>query len=299
MIRSASLRLVPAIAALCAAGSLAALDHEQAFSPFVASLGGPEGSPYNVDLQGGFESKVIDDGRDVHDDAALNAKGKFRAYGFGLGLDTDWALGEAQDPSRARKTNPGEMVRFEATVDWALEVRDPKNPKVPLLQVIPHFNYITYPSQGYVYGPDNNSYLKRSQRWLGADVWWMTPADGVELGGSVEQNLSSQWRATRAWLGAREFTQTNAIDLSFWQTLGFGDSEYRWVTVGKDRTGVDAADIGGRATMPFSSLAKGLFSFVQLDISYWLQKSVRDTLKDAGQDGGNVVISVGVEWQPE
>lgn len=299
MIRPASLRLVPALVALCAVGSVAALEHEQAFSPFVSSLGAPEGAPYNVDLQSGFESKVLDDSRVVHDDTALKAKGVMRAYGFGLGLDTDWAIGEAQDPSRPRKTNPGELVRLAVNVDWALEIRDPKNPKIPLLQVIPHFTFITYPSQGYVYGPDNQSYLKRSQRWLGADLWWMTPADGVEVGGGLEQNMSSQWRATRAWLGARQFTQTNAIDLAFWQTVGFGDSEYRWVTIGKDRTGVNAADIGGRATMPFSSLAKGLFSFVEMDISYWLQKSARDSLKAAGQDGGNAVISVGLEWQPE
>lgn len=298
MIRTASLRLVPALVVLCAAGSAAALDHAQAYSPYVSSLGGPDGSPYSVDTGSSFESKVLDDGRVVHDDAAINAYGKGRAYGFGLGIDTDWALGQAPDPSTTRKTNPGELVRFAATVDWALEVRNPANPKIPLLQIIPHFSYITYPSQAYVNGPDNDSYLKRSQRWFGADAWWMTPADGLEIGASLEQNLSTQWRATRAWLGAREFTQTKAIDLSFWQTVGFGDSEYRWVTIGQDRTGVNTADIGGRATMPFSTV-KGLFSFAQLEASYWLQKSAREALKDAGQDGGNVVISVGLQYLPE
>lgn len=292
-------RLIPLLLALCAAGSAAALEHQQAINPMLGGGGTADpGTPYYVGIETAVESKVLDDNRVVQDDAAIGLKGTFRAYGFGLTLDTDWALGQAPDYSRPGKTtNPGELVRTALTLDWALEIRDPRQPKVPLLQLIPHFTMVTYPNQVDVYTTDYDNLLKDKQRWLGLDLWWALPIEGVELGAGIEQNLSTTWRACRGDFGAREFYQTSAIDFSFWQTVGFGDSEYRLAVAGKDKSGFNAVRVGGRATMPF--FIKGLDSFFELDISYWLDQKIRDNMRDAGIDGGNVVLSAGLVWTPE
>lgn len=292
-------RLIPTLLALCAAGSAAALDHQQAFGPYVSS-GAAAGnvSPYYVGVESALKSKVLDDDRVIQDDAAIGLKGTFRAYGFGITLDTDWAFGQAPDYSRPGKTtNPGELVRTALTLDWAVEIRDPRNAKLPLLQIIPHLTLVTYPNQVDVYTPGYDNFLKDKQHWLGVDLWWMLPIEGVELGAGFEQNVSTEWRACRGSFGAREFYQTSAIDFSFWQKVGFGDSEYRLAVAGKDRSGFNAAQVGTRATMPF--FLKDLYSFVEVDISYWLDQKVRDNFRDAGIDGGNVVMSAGLTWMPE
>lgn len=291
-------RLVPVLLVLCAVGTAAALDHQQAFNPYV--IGGPTvGAPLPyVGIESAIESKVLDDNRVIQDDAALGLKGVFRAYGFGLTVDTDWALGQAPDYSRPGKnTNPGELMRAAVTLDWALELRDPRKPAIPLLQVIPHFSMVTYPNQVDIYTSSYDNFLKDKQRWLGVDLWWMLPVEGVELGAGIEQNLSTSWRACRGEIGAREFYQTSAIDFSFWQKIGFGDSEYREAVAGRDKSGFNAVQVGSRATMPF--FLKGLDSFAEIDISYWLDQKVRDNLRDAGIDGGNVVLSAGLVWTPE
>lgn len=299
MIRHAySTRLVPAFVAMLAAGSVAALDTDQAFSPLVINGVATDAAPYHVGVDGALKSKVLDNGLVVQDDSALGVNGSFRAYGFGLAIETDWAVGQSPDTSRpGDRTNPGELVRAAATLDMALEIRDPRNTAVPLLQIIPHLSFVTYPNRAGTFGPRDDSYLKFRQRWLGVDAWWMLPVEGVEIGAGIEQNISSEWRAFRGNVGAREFLQTTSIDFSFWQTLGFADSEYRWVVGGKDKSGLTTVDLGSRATLPF--FLKDLYSFVQVDISYWMDKDIRDNYKDAGMDGGNVVISVGLNWIPE
>lgn len=297
MIRS-SPRLVPVLLALGAAGTAAALDHQQAFGPYVNGAPAGSVSPYFVGVDGAIESKVMDDCRVIQDDAAVGITGTFRAYGFGVTLDTDWALGQAPDLSRPGKTtNPGELLRTALTLDWAVEIRDPRNAKVPLLQIIPHFTMVTYPNQVDIYTPTYDNYLKDKQRWLGADVWWMTPKEGFEVGAGFEQNISTSWRAFRGGVGAREFFQPAGIDFSFWQILGFGDSEYRMAIGGKDKSGFDAFQVGSRATLPF--FLKDLYSFVELDISYWADQKIRDNFRNAGIDGGNVVLSAGLTWMPE
>jgi len=294
MIRPA---LVPAILALCAAGSAAAMEHELAYAPLV--LGAAPGSTpeFHVGVDSALKSKLTDDYVVVADDTVLAIDGGFRAYGLGLKVNTDWAMGQSTDYSRpGEHTNPGEFVRLEVKADWALEIRDPRDTNVPLLQIIPHINYVTYPNQKDIFAPGYDNYLKDRQRWLGLDAWWALPVDGVELGGSLEYNLSTAWRATRGGLGAREFWQHNSIDMSFWQLINFADREYRWVIGGEDKNGVDAFAAGARATVPM--FAEGFFGFVELEASYWLDGDIRDNFNASGRDGGDLVLAFGLNWIP-
>lgn len=290
--------LVPAILALCAAGSAAALDHELAYAPL--ALGAAPGSTpeYHVGIDGYLQSKVTDDYWVVADDAAIGLDFNGRAMGLGLQLNTDWALGQAEDYSRpGDNTNPGELLRFEAKLDWVLEIRDPRDATIPLLQIIPHLNYVTYPNQKDIFAPGYDNYLKDRQRWLGLDLWWALPVEGVELGAGLEYNISTAWRATRGGVGARELIQYNSVDMVFWQLMNFADREYREVIGGDDTNGVTATVVGGRATVPM--FAEGFFGFVETEISYWFDRDIRDNWDAAGRDPGDVVISVGLNWIPD
>jgi hypothetical protein len=296
MTRSA---LVPTILALCAVGSAAALDHELASAPYVfgAALGTvPE---YYVGVTGALESKVTDDYRVVADDAALALDGQFRVYGLGLAIKTDWSVGQSTDISRAgNKNNPGELLRSEVKLDWALEIRAPGDGSIPLLQIIPHLNWVTYPNQRDQFSNTYDNYLKDRQRWLGVDAWWALPwAEGVEIGAGLEYNISTSWRATRGSVGAREFNQYNAVDLAFWQLVNMADSEYRGVVGGVDSSGLTTIAVGGRATVPM--FAEDFYGFVELEASHWMDKDVRENIKGMGQDSGDVVMSFGLIWLPK
>lgn len=295
MTRSA---IVPAILALCTVGSAAALDHEFAFAPMVVGAAPGTVPEYHVDADATMKSKLTDDYRVVADDTTLGLDGTFRAYGIGLSIDTDWAVGQSTDYTRpGNRTNPGEMLRFAATLDWAIEIRDPRDASIPLLQIIPHLTYITYPNQRDVFGPDYDNYLKDRQRWLGADLWWALPIEGVELGLGLDQNISTAWRAFRGGLGGREFVQYNAVDMAFWQKLNFGDREYREVIGGEDKSGLTTFAVGGRATVPM--FVEEVFAFCEIEGSYWMDSDIRENNKAAGLDSGDVVLSVGITWMPQ
>jgi hypothetical protein len=292
MTRSA---IVPTILALCAAGSAAALDHEFAHAPLVVGSAATMETPeYFAGIDGSFKSKVTDDYVVVADDSALYLAGQARAYGLGIALETDWAVGQSTDYSRpGNRNNPGELLRTEVKIDWVLEMRDPRDANIPLLQIIPHFNYITYPNQA----PIGDSYLKYRQRWLGVDAWWALPVEGVELGGGVEYNVSEAFRAKRGGIGARELLHYNAVELSGWQLVNLASADYRNLIGGADSVGVTTAVLGGRATVPM--FVADVYGFVELEGSYWLSKTIRENFAAAGMDSGNVVLSVGLNWMPK
>lgn len=287
--------LVPAL--LLAAGGLAALDHHLIYAPL--ELGAPpsEQAPF-VGVEAALKSKALEDSWVYANDATLGLDGQARIFGAGLGLFTDWGVGQVDDPSRpGDRTNPGELLRLEARVDWALELRHPQDRSIPLLQIIPKFRYITYPNQRDVFAPGYGNWLKERQRWLGLDLWYALPIEGIEAGFGVEQNISSEWRATRAELGLREFIQYNAVDLAFWQKLGVADGEYREVVGGEKESGLTTILAGGRATLPL--FLEELFVFGELVLTYWLDADIRDHRAAAGQDRGDVVFSVGISWMPD
>jgi hypothetical protein len=296
MIRPA---IVPTILALAAAGSAAALDHEFAFAPLV--IGGQPGAApeYHVGIEGALASKVLDDYRVIADDSAFHTEAGFRAYGVGAKLELDFALGQSRDYSRPSPAQYsfGEVVRLGFTLDWAIEIRDPRDSTIPLLQIIPRFTYVTYPAQRDVWAVGNDNYMKDRQRWVGLDVWYALPIEGVEVGGGFENALSTAWYAFRAGLGSRQFVQYNAVDIATWQLINMADRQYRQVALGESQSGFNTAVIGGRATVPM--FVEDVFGFVEVEASYWLDKDIRDRNRANGLDYGDIVISVGLDWMPK
>ena len=290
--------LVPTILALCAAGSAAALDHELAYAPLVVGAAPGSTPEYHIGIDTALKSKLTDDYRVVNDDTVLGVDAQFRAMGLGIALNTDWGIGQGTDYSRpGSKTSPGELLRTEIKLDYVIEIRDPRDSSVPLLQIIPRFDYITYPNQRDVFTATYDNYLKDRQHWLGVDVWWAMPIEGMELGGGVDYNMSNTFAAVRGGLGAREFIQYNSVDLAFWQILTLGDADYRNIIGGEDKMGANAVAAGGRATLPM--FAEDVFGFVEIEASYWIDGDIRENLSNSGRDIGNVVLAFGLNWQPE
>ncbi|MCX8039699.1 MAG: hypothetical protein RMM29_04415 [Planctomycetota bacterium] len=282
---------------LGAAGALSALDHRFIYAPLEVGQGAAQAERF-FGIEAQLKSKALEDTWVYANDATLGVNAEGRVYGLGLGLLTDWGFGQSDDRSRpGERTNPGELLRLEGRVDWAIEIRHPEDSSIPLLQIIPKFRYITYPNQRDIFTPFYNNWLKERQRWVGLDLWYAAPIEGLEVGFGVEQNISSEWRATRAGLGLREFIQYNAVDLAFWQKVGAADAEYRDVVGGERKSGFTTADVGGRVTMPL--FLEELFVFGELLITYWLDSDIRDHRAAAGEDRGDVVLAVGISWMPD
>jgi hypothetical protein len=285
--RSLSLcRIVPALA--LAAGA-AALDNDQVNHPFIS--GGDQYPPY-IEADVALKSKLLDLGLAVHDDVVLGASVQGRVMGIGGKLDLDFAIGQAPDVSRpGERTTPLETLRESITLDWAIEIRDPRNAKAPLVQIIPRFRHVSYPNQ-------KDNVLKNYQNYLGVEAWYMLPWEGVEVGASVERGLAKDHFAAYHWeFGAREFLQTSSADFAFWQKIDAGNKAYREAVVNGDGSGLNTLDLGTKATLPLPW--KEWYSFVSFEISYWLGKDDRDQLSDNGQDNGNAVLAVGVRWIPD
>lgn len=281
------------LTALTAAGALtaaAALESEHARAPLqVPGLGQPH---FDVSVSNELRSKQVDEGVVIHDDAVDAVSASGRVFGIGAHATGVFALGQAPTPGKpGRKTGPGEFVQFDFQIDAAVELRQPAaNGTIPLLQIVPRFTYTTYPIQ-----PRNT--MKDHQRWLGYDLWWMTPAEGLEAGLSMDRNVSNHFQAFKGGLGLREFFQAAPLDLAFYQFLNYGNKSYHQNVNGCNSRGFTTGDLGVKATFPLHW--EGLWIYGKLDTQYWLEKDDRDALRLGGQDSGSVILAFGLDWRPD
>lgn len=270
----------------------------------------PEQQKGNEDLvlRAGLLSKVLDQGRVRQDDSAAHVGFLGRTLfgqevpglkmGLGLQLDAYFAAGE--DQARRPKNNPGEVVQFNAKASYLIEVLNGDD--IPLFQIIPHYEFVTYPNVAI-----RDNYLKWRQHWVGTDFWWMTPLEGLEIGGGADFNVRSEARMFRAAFGAREFYQDAPFDLAAWQLVNFGNREYKRYFAGSglpapapalvDRGGFTTLNMGAKVTLPLPW--NDFWLYTQADWVYWLETRDRRNLSTFGQDIGHFVIAFGMEWRPE
>lgn len=242
------MRLAATAALALVTSAVPALDHELRLGPQELVVGA---SLLSQQVELGavrFEEPVI----------ALAGNGRF--MGFGLGVRSWTSIG---DDDR-RDIDAGEFTEVQAQVDYLFEIQD-------LLQVIPHYRFATYPAYD---GAED-------AHWVGADVWWLTPLEGVEVGASVDVDAGD----TYGWyggVGAREFIQGSGIDLALWQLLHFGNRDFhQYFTTGADVSGVSAVSLGAQVTVPLpweNAWVDGL-----LAVDWWLQGDDRDALEDAAE----------------
>ena len=245
------------------------------------------------DVRVGMEalSKQLYDGKLLLDDAVARVYGSARYYGVGFSADGYLALG-SDDTTQGRDVNPLESTQVNARLDYLFEYTDEQ--EVPIFQIIPKLTWTTMPNQPSSWNDD----YKNNLLWLGAEAWYMLPWEGLEVGGSFEVNTPDGFNYVRGAIGAREFFQQySPFDLFFWQTLNFSDGQYNKIQSGSDEAGLTFLDIGGKITypMPFQQT----WMYVKADIQMWVNGDSRDRLHEAGLDGGNFVMGVGVEWIAE
>ncbi len=288
--------------ALVAASAASAMQTELQSGGLV--IGQTTKKDYDIDVQTGVESKYIDHGFVLIDDAVARAQFQGRAYGLGLRLEGTWALGKDQqqsfktvDPAviNSRKVNPGATVGLEATIDFLLDLNGVYADNTPFLQLRPYLDLVTHPNM-----PE--AMLKDQQTWLGVDLWLATPLPGVELG--MDHAWDVRYPAYRGGFGARELYQQDNFDVQFWQVLNWGNRHNRALYQGYEaetrdyNRGTTFTQLGAKVTMPMPYREWWIYS--RAEFTYWTKGDDRDYQQDVlGRDGGNLEIGIGLEWMPE
>ncbi len=263
---------IAALTTLTVSAPLVAMDLEQKYGP--------------DDFRIGAEvlSKHFDQGVVLVDDATAHINGSARYYGVGVKLDGWIAIGQ-DNSSQARAVNPGEITQFTARVDYLLEVADADN--IPLVQILPYYEFVTYPNQ-------TGSKFKDKQSWLGADAWYMLPIEGVELGGNLAFDPISGAHFVKSTLGSRQFFQSAPFDFAFHEVVNMGNGAYKSQLSGSGKSGFTTANIGAKVTTPLPF--QQWWTFARMDWDYWMQKKDRTLLRLQGRDSGTFVIGFGVEY---
>ena len=288
---------IPALIALTGlSASLMALEIEPQTGGLV--FGNDAAKSQSLSWHGGLANRQLDQGWERSEDAVFENGTTLRKYGLGFSLDGAFAVGQDKGaiqltdnhPTtyKVRPIKPGELLQVNAKLDYIIQVDGVYAVGAPFLQFIPHFEYVTYPNQ-------SGNVLKDNQLWAGADIWWSTPLEGVELGTSHEWNLQDP--AYRGAIAVRELQQFAPYDLIFWQTLNFGSRTYHRYFLPVDKTGVTTADLGVKVRTPMAW--REWWTYVGADWSYWLNKDDREARSTLGRDAGDFTFSVGVEWRAE
>jgi hypothetical protein len=210
-----------------------------------------------------------------------------------VGLHADWYM--AVNSDREREITAGETTQITLGIDYLFEMQD-------VFQVIPHYEFITYPH--WVEQP-----WKNDQHWLGVDAWYLLPWPGIEVGGGFDYNPfynseaddykargGSGGHALRGAIAARQFYQNAPLDVAFYQVLNFGNGEYKKFLIGDEDEGVTTFDIGIRYVTPF--FLDQLWMTARLEAHFWLESDDREFLKAQDENSAEVVMGIGFEWKP-
>ena len=210
-----------------------------------------------------------------------------------VGVHGDWYM--AVNGDKTADISAGETTQVNLGVDYLFEMED-------IFQIIPHYEFITYPN--WVDVP-----YKDDQHWLGVDAWYLLPWPGIEVGGGIDYNPfyngetdeykargGSGGHALRGALAARQFYQNAPLDIAFYEVLNFGNGEYKKFLVGDEDEGLTTLDIGIRYVAPF--FLDQLWMTARLEAHFWLEADDRDALDAAGRNTSEVLIGIGFEWKP-
>ncbi len=264
----------------------------------LASLSAPTVAAMETDLTtattasepqflGRFEllNKLYDEHRVIHPDVIGEGTVAGRIWDIGLKLTGDLVIDG--DHTTDESIHTFEMARFVARLDYLFEIQD-------YIQIIPFLETKVYP---YLNG-------ETPFNWAGVDVWYLTPIEGVELGGSTAYNVFDTtddvggkehfWVGT---IGAREMYQDAPIDLLVWQTIDLGSQSYHERITGSDSQGITTLNLGGKLTLPLPW--EETWATLQLEGHWWIDSDDKDALQAAGRDPGEIVLGIGLEYRPE
>lgn len=221
--------------------------------------------------------------------------GHFDYRKWDIGMHADWYL--AANGDQERDVTAGETTQINVGIDYVFELQD-------YFQIIPHFEFITYPNM-----VDVPYQYKNDQQWLGVDAWYLLPLPGIEIGASIDYNPfynaekdeydmtgGSGAHALRGAIAARQFIQNAPLDLAFYQVLNFGNGEYKKFLIGDEDEGLTTLDLGVRYVAPF--FLEELWMTARLEAHFWLEADDRKQFSDANENSAEILIGVGFEWKP-
>jgi hypothetical protein len=269
--------------------------------------------PDDLQVGVGLESKQYDQGIIRNDEVTLHERFSGRWLDIGFTLDGWQAIGEDNRlPKHTTRGNVPEKAviaqttQINARLDYLIEMKD-------YFQILPFIEWINYPNLRDV--P-----LKDNQWNFGLDAWYMTPVQGVEVGGSFSYNPfydvkedsmgAGGWSShhlLRGCFGAREFLQYAPFDIMLWQVFNYGNENYnRMVGYGNNlapafaadkwKTGFNLLDLGAQVLQPLPW--KDWWMTARVEGHFWLERYARNIISDAGMNSKEYIIAVGVRWWP-
>ncbi len=241
------------------------------------------------DLRASFEllNKLYDEHTVIHNDATGEATLVARYWDIGIRITGDMAIDG--DHTTPESIHTFETTRFAARLDYLIEVPD-------YVQILPFVETKSYP---HITGSAPFNYV-------GADVWYLTPIEGVELGGSAAYNMfdntdypdsggsEHHWIGT---VGARELYQDAPIDFLAWQTVDLASRSYHERITGADKQGITTVNLGGQLTLPLPW--DETWATLSLEGHWWVGSDDKDALHAAGKDPGEIVFGIDFEYRAD
>jgi hypothetical protein len=207
-----------------------------------------------------------------------------RWYDVGVHLDGYGALDG--NPGGDKAITDFETTEVTGRIDYLFEVEN-------IVQVLPFVEATVYP---YAMG-------KTKYNWVGAEGWYMTPAEGLEVGASIQYNVADNTIDTgneHYWvhnLGARYIYQEAPLDFQGWGLLGMANRAYHRQMTGADIQGATTLDLGGQLTLPLPWTST--WTFLKVDNYWYVRSDDRHELAKAGRDKTELVFSIGFEYSPQ
>ncbi len=231
-------------------------------------------------------NKHYSHGRVIHPDVTSHGSVDFRWYDVGIHIDGYIVLDGAPGP-REEVISDLETTEITGRLDYLFEIEN-------YVQVLPFIEATVYP---YAQGATKFN-------WVGADVWYMLPLEGIELGGSAQYNLADNTDPEidheHHWLGSfgsRQFYQDAPIDLAFWQVVNLASRSYHRLTTGADKQGLTTIDLGAKLTMPLPW--HETWAFLKAEGHFYVNSEDREALEASGGDKNELVIGIGFEYRAE
>lgn len=224
----------------------------------------------------------------LHHDATGHGSFSMRWFDVGVHLDGYMVLDGDSGP-RDQVTNDFEITEMTGRLDYLLEVEN-------YIQILPFLEATVYPFQQGT----------TRFNWLGAELWYLTPIEGIEVGGSAQYNLADNGTGIyenlddNYWLGrfgVRQFWQDAPIDLAAWQMVGVANRAYHRMMTGTDTQGITTVDLGARLTMPLPW--EELWASLKVEGIWYADSDDRRALYEAGEDRAELVFAIGMEWRAE
>ena len=261
-------------ASLAAIGTAQAVETELQVGPDEFRVGGE------------LLNKHYSHGGVIHPDVTSHGSLDFRWYDVGIHLDGYIVLDGAPGP-RDTVINDFEMTEVTGRLDYLIEIEN-------YVQILPFVEATVYPyNQGAT-----------KFNWIGTDVWYMLPWEGIEVGGSAQYNVADntepEIRHDNHWLGSigsRQFYQDAPIDLAFWQVVNMASRSYHEITSGADKQGLTTLDLGGKLTMPLPW--HETWAFLKAEGHFYINSEDREALEASGGDKNELVIGIGFEYRAE